>query len=902
MKQSMKKPLSLFVAVLMIVTTCISVFPLTAFATSAYADDDTAIAAGMYFRIGELNSAGSTYAATISDAISAAVTNTTIYMLRDYSVAGGFTVTGKNLTIDGGLGTDSTADKRGFTYKETTSYMYVKGDGSLTIKNANFDFVSGVILEGGTLVCDNVYGSVTSRPFAKGTGTTYNANLTITDGTYKTNSITIKNSFIENKTAGEVIIQLEQLSHGTVDIINSTLKSIGTLGSTQNNNNLVRLVARGNQTLNIDAASTIEMAQTTNNSTYAGKEQYVVDINNSVLLKSDSGVSHKILVNMNGTLKCNSAGLTTKQGFLKKSNDSNLTINYGSTAKFAIGENVKANTNVVFPTIGENTFVSGSKSVTSGGTYKKTSSDTTELIFDIYDPTASTVTDDESAIENGMFIRVGVESEKNYFTTLADAINEAKTVTKTIYLIHDYSFASGITVNGDFDITIDGQNHTLTNANSGNYMMYARGGASVTIQNITMNLRGGFVTEHDSGAFALKNATVTTTTRPLWYNGGGSAESPATGHFMTMENVTALHNPTHVSAGNNDGQAMIQSAGYAQGATLKIKGNTTLTQACTAGDQVGNGSVINIIQNSTLNVTIGEGCELINAAVASNDGNTGYVLNLASNKSGSKVTLENGSKLTVSGETLKTVKFINEKDTVTVNDMGCTYAVKKGVRSNADVTLPGAVKVNGNKLLAYSTSAGLMLGTVAKDENATADLTLTAVGCNFDMVDGASIRTEAPYGIRFTATVDKSFYELLTSLDANTEFGIVLGPQKYIGSMNFFEKLELQNASQYAKIVCTDSSMTESGDQLLFRAAVYINGDGDLNSAGKTQFEAKMTANAYVTYHLADGSEITVWADWDADDNSRSIYDVAKAHYKTTQTDNATIRNILTACGYFDAQ
>ena len=184
--------------------------------------------------------------------------------------------------------------------------------------------------------------------------------------------------------------------------------------------------------------------------------------------------------------------------------------------------------------------------------------------------------------------------------------------------------------------------------------------------------------------------------------------------------------------------------------------------------------------------------------------------------------------------------------------------------------------------------------------------TLTAIGYDasmFDIVDGASIRTEAPYGIRFTANVNKTLYEQLVAADANVEFGIVLGAKRYIYGEDFFTDLDnYPYPENYAKMVYTGDQLkdqTVAGtDVKQFRAAIYIKGDENLANAGKTQFETQMTANAYFTIHMADGSTQTIWADYDADNNTRSLYDVAKAYVELVGKDNAgeTINHIISVC------
>ena len=58
-------------------------------------------------------------------------------------------------------------------------------------------------------------------------------------------------------------------------------------------------------------------------------------------------------------------------------------------------------------------------------------------------------------------------------------------------------------------------------------------------------------------------------------------------------------------------------------------------------------------------------------------------------------------------------------------------------------------------------------------------------------------------------------------------------------------------------------------------------------------FDTALSAMAYFTVHFADGSEQTIYTVYDAEVNSRSLYDVAKAAYADGMTDNELINSII---------
>ena len=232
-------------------------------------------------------------------------------------------------------------------------------------------------------------------------------------------------------------------------------------------------------------------------------------------------------------------------------------------------------------------------------------------------------------------------------------------------------------------------------------------------------------------------------------------------------------------------------------------------------------------------------------------------------------------------------------------DNGAIYVV--GAEQMNTVTFPEGDGVYLEQQGSDATDSAKVVMAGGTFENTTGQAVSfkrTSVEGAFANVLGASIRTETPYGIRFTARMDKTLYDILTAQGAT--FGIVIAPYKYVQDFenSFFKQLGNQPENYYANVVC--ENVTVNGDVVEFKAAVYIAGDENLTAATKAQLEAKMCACAYYTV----GGE-TTWAEFSSTDNVRSIYDVAKAYYEDTvkgsQT-NETINGILETCGYFDAQ
>ena len=882
----MKKTLSLIMAFIMVALVGVAALPMTAFAaTGTYTSDADAKAAGMYFRIGAADATnGAVYADTLQNAVktfTTAQTEVTIYQIQDYSGANPWqaapSVVITTLTVDG----------QGFDFNSTKAGEYHNCDkiANLIVRNYG-DFCVGRSIS--TTYVMNMY----FQNIGKFTSTDRPAIWhQATSGTV---AIEFLNTTV-NVTCSEngIKIGAEGTTTNAVFNVKLTNSVITRTGTTNSGGNAALVNFGGANTVNFTLEDDSKLiANHTNAGTahifHTGTKSENTKVNitleqDSQIIQQGKAATIKVLAHPT----TNTTTTITDQG-----------------CKYIIKADA-ANGTFEFPNISGKKFVSGTTSVSAGGTYSKTSN--TEMIFTIAD--ASAITNDESAVTEGMVARIGEETALDYYSNLNAAVTAAKTKTGTIYLIQDTTVTSNMTLDGEYTVTIDGQNYTLTATNSDNYIMSVLNGAKVTFQNITMNLRGGFWAK-GTAEVTLKDSTITTSSRPLWKNSAtvNSEDVVATGNILTMDNVKATMNATHTSAAAVHGQNMILSEYYAQGAMI-LKNGTVLTQATQSGSATGNNAAININENSVLSVTVGSGCEIVNAVyegVDTPDYSTGHAIYCNAKKTGSTVTLEAGSKLTVAASTLETINFIRENNNVTINDKGCTYTVKADALKAADVLLPTAITVNGKDLLAYSSSAGLLADKVAKNAEATEDLTFTAVGYDasmFDMVDGASIRTSKPYGIRFTANINEALYDQLVAADANIEFGMVLGAQRYIFGEEFFTNLDSQNTDNYAKVTYTRDQLRDTTDEggnavKQFRAALYIKGNEEAVNLTATQCDTLMTANAYFTIHLADGTTKTIWAAWDETNNTRSLRAVASA-YATAQGGienvSKTIQDIINA-------
>ncbi|MBQ8229266.1 MAG: hypothetical protein IJZ32_01060 [Clostridia bacterium] len=146
----------------------------------------------------------------------------------------------------------------------------------------------------------------------------------------------------------------------------------------------------------------------------------------------------------------------------------------------------------------------------------------------------------------------------------------------------------------------------------------------------------------------------------------------------------------------------------------------------------------------------------------------------------------------------------------------------------------------------------------------TGDVTVKAVCFDFALEDGASIRisstTEYHGGLRFTVKANTA---QLTSLGA-TVYGFVLPTDSISGEL---DKTDATNATEL------ENSVTD-GDYTVY----YIT----LTNVLYSNYNRAFSAMAYVELTLADETTMTVQTAYDAEKNSRCLYDIAVDAYNDT--------------------
>jgi len=150
---------------------------------------------------------------------------------------------------------------------------------------------------------------------------------------------------------------------------------------------------------------------------------------------------------------------------------------------------------------------------------------------------------------------------------------------------------------------------------------------------------------------------------------------------------------------------------------------------------------------------------------------------------------------------------------------------------------------------------------------AESDVTLEPLYLDMTMVSGASVRTAAPAGLRFTTNLNEPQYQALVATGVKFELGTIIAPNDYI--TDEFTYAALKDAGKDClKIPCkifwglTDDVRTYTGV---------------ISNLYEDNYNREFSARAYVTVTYTDGSEKTFYSAFDKSANTRTAYGVSCA-------------------------
>ena len=836
----MKKITSIMLAVLMVLTACITVLPVSA------ADGDP-------FQVGS-----TTYADFASAYNALPAEGGTITMIGDYTTSADSVNISKNVVIEG-------ADHT-FTVTSTGYHFLVNVGYTLTMKN--MEWTCGRGMRGfGTVILEDMDITVTAgllNNLGGNTSTASDASMTLTRCTvkqtggtdpviavYGTNNdtnhrtLTITDSSVTRKTAptnsSGAAINSSVIGVGskgtTINVNNSTICYDSPMGATQqaflfgSNSGL-------NVALNLNAGSILELGG------------------------SDPSLIYPAFVNADANFVINDKGCTYKIG----AKAAEVGVQFPKIDKINDVDNTYTN------------FISGNNTFAENTIYMDR--DATEAIS--FTAQAGTAPDATKKFQIG----------NNFYDTLANAYEAAIDGDTIVQLAPYYGSTEQITVAKK--ITYDGNGNslylttgycfiltsnefTLKNVNAWNLRVAVRPQTTatqadpqiLTVDNCYLVGHSGLMINGSQGTFNNTNDTYNKIlVKDSYLVQCGNAEEIVLLR-QKVNSTLAIENSDLVYYSKNKNY-LIQLENYDSSngiKTVNVDATSTLVFAGTKA--------------SAPNVIYGQ-----NNATNDGAGNYAY-LNLAA-----------GATMEIRNAGAANGSFTN---TVTnVADAGANYVISAAVAKKG-VTLPAHTKLaNGDTVLGYTINGTkLTFDTSYTDATAAAPVTFKAVGINlsdFDIVDAASIRLGAPYGIRFGTEISKTLKDTLETY-GTVEYGMVAARKELMTesqSLNDAQTVEALDA------LCAKATMNtfykENVDGVYqYNMAISIATDPELNKNDGKTYQKVLQAAGYFTLTV-DGVSKTFYTENVVES---SIYEVAQAYYNDTvngsQT-NATINGIISAC------
>ena len=180
----------------------------------------------------------------------------------------------------------------------------------------------------------------------------------------------------------------------------------------------------------------------------------------------------------------------------------------------------------------------------------------------------------------------------------------------------------------------------------------------------------------------------------------------------------------------------------------------------------------------------------------------------------------------------------------------------------------------------FCLSAVALIGQNTETVSASADTVST-----WEMVDGASVRTSDPAGIRFSAKISEADYTTLTANGADVSFGMVIMPYSYVAEYGDADTV----FDADTKYTFSESDTTkvrvlhDSVSELTTKKNGYYYFNAALTNIAESNYEKEFYARAY----YSDGTNYYFTPD-NGTDNVRSVSYVAQKaledHYNAATT------------------
>ncbi len=473
--------------------------------------------------------------------------------------------------------------------------------------------------------------------------------------------------------------------------------------------------------------------------------------------------------------------------------------------------------------------------------------------------------------------------DNNFTKLITAAANDGTAETNVIKLRGDFVNTTGLVIPTGKTIVIDLNGYTMYGIGQTYMFRHVYGNLIIKNGNLVCSAgiwldNGGSVTLKDVNATLIPNESYIESSgfeysRPL-LKAVKDPDSYVAGDVATFNIIDS----TLTNKSNGECLLVSMDSGTAK---ANLSGNTKLIHSpyLRSGAATQNLSIISTQTSGNLDLTVGSGVELILSPVSDSNSTANKPSVINDHSDGTlKVTFENGSKMSIirDGNIASTSHFVGTTGTgaggtATFIDNGVVlYANANATKLGDGITLPTFTKAN-NTFIGFNIGGKLYAGgDNYKNANASGDVTFTAIyvdADDFTMQYGASLRTKDSAGIRYTSVVS---VDLLNALGNNYTMGTILANTNITKDI---PTLDLDSTSSVPEAVIVNHAFNESRikDGYHYNRAALI-GIPSTASAYTIVFAAR----GFITVTYADNTTMTLYTAYDANENNRSIYQVAK--------------------------
>ncbi len=192
---------------------------------------------------------------------------------------------------------------------------------------------------------------------------------------------------------------------------------------------------------------------------------------------------------------------------------------------------------------------------------------------------------------------------------------------------------------------------------------------------------------------------------------------------------------------------------------------------------------------------------------------------------------------------------------------------------------PDPIEVAGKTFIGWKVTHNGVTSFLAPGQSmrVVANLTYEPVAIKYELMDGASVRTNAEStGLRFMAQIAKNDYDMLLTLGLDVKTHIMIVPTEYIEksygytTVEAFEDLEAKGYA--ARIDVAPNQWYYSTDNYYY----YV---GSVANILSENYMLEYSGIGYLEITDANGNTYRVYTPYDEKNNSRSVYEVASKAY-----------------------